>query len=222
MGASEGTLLAAEAASMMPDDIAGLILYGVMAANLRETFTFIMTEGDFMRFRPLDSDGNAAVTKAEWEKYVKTHEFSKVDLNADGKFTVDDIKVATKKYLDAIDNNDYQVLQEWSEAAAALSVPENWFEDHFNHRENWTFLSQLTMPVGCFHGDADRMAPISAVQELESKAKNAGLSRMEFHYFEDLDHSLNIVTYFVDGKIPAGHQAIFEFVDRMAPTGSDH
>jgi len=35
---------------------------------------------------------------------------------------------------------------------------------------------------------------------------------MQFHYFDDLDHSLNIVEYFVNGKMPAGHEAIFAFV----------
>jgi len=37
---------------------------------------------------------------------------------------------------------------------------------------------------------------------------------MEFHYFDGLDHSLNIDEYFKSGTIPAGHKAIFEFIKR--------
>ena len=35
---------------------------------------------------------------------------------------------------------------------------------------------------------------------------------MRFHYFEGLDHSLNIGQYFARGTMPAGHQAIFAFL----------
>ena len=220
MGASEGTLLVAEAAARKPDSVAGLVLYGVSAVNLREHVKYIMSEGDFMRFRPLDENKDDVITKAEWEKVVKDHEFSNVDLNADGKFTVADIKVATKKYLDAIDTDDYEVLQTWAKATAALSVPEVWFKDHFVHADSWTFLSQLRIPIGYFHGDGDRMAPISAVKDLEARAKQANLTNMEFHYFEGLDHSLNVVQYFVNGKLPEGHQAIFAYIDRIAPRHS--
>jgi pimeloyl-ACP methyl ester carboxylesterase len=48
MGTSEGTLLAAEAASRAPGQIAGLVLYAVMADNMRDVFRFIITEGAFL------------------------------------------------------------------------------------------------------------------------------------------------------------------------------
>jgi hypothetical protein len=35
---------------------------------------------------------------------------------------------------------------------------------------------------------------------------------MEFHYFHNLDHTLNIGLYFVKGTLPDGHKAIFEFI----------
>jgi alpha-beta hydrolase superfamily lysophospholipase len=151
---------------------------------------------------------------------VKQVEFSKADLNKDGKFTIADVKLATKKYLDAIDDDNFEVLQAWAKAAASVAVPEGWFRDHFAHADTWSFLSQLNVPVGCFHGDADRMAPISAVKEIEARAQKAGLTRMEFHYFKGLDHSLNVGQFFVTGELPQGHQAIFEFIDRIAPAQS--
>ena len=117
--------------------------------------------------------------------------------------------------------SDYEALHAWAKAGGAgLTIPEGWFKDHFAHPAIWTFLLGLDMLIGCFHGDADNLAPISAVKDLEAKAKNANLSRMEFHYFEGLDRSLSIGQYFVNGKLPKGHQAIFEFVDRIAPKHS--
>lgn len=217
MGTSEGSLLAAEAASQRPDSVAGLVLYGVMVTNLRETFRYIMSDGEFLRFRPLDADKDGVITKAEWDKVAKGVDFSKGDLNKDGKFTVADVKVGTKKYLDAIDNDDFAVLQEWSKRSAAVSVPKDWFKDHFAHAETWSFLSQLDLPVGCFHGEDDRMTPVSKVRELEAKAKKKGLSKMEFHYFPGAGHSLNGVQYFVKEELPKGHQAMFAFIDRVAP-----
>ena len=217
MGASEGALLCAEAAAKKPDSVTGLVLYGMLVQNLRETLRYIMSDGEFLKYRSLDENKDNLITRAEWDRVIKNVDFSKADLNTDGKFTVADIKISTKKYLDAIDNNDYNVLQTWAKAAAAVAVPEGWFKDHFSHADNWTFLSQLGIPVGCFHGDADRMAPIAAVKELERKAKKASLTKMEFYYFEGLDHSLNVGQYFMNGKMPKGHRAIFEFIDRIVP-----
>jgi pimeloyl-ACP methyl ester carboxylesterase len=219
LGASEGTLLAAEAAARQPDSVQGLVLYGVLVTNLRETFRYIMSGGDYLRYRSFDENKDGLVTKAEWDTAVKGRvEFSKADLDLDGKFTVEDVKVATKKYLDAIDNEDYEVLHAWAKLGAATAIPDGWFKDHFDHADNWHFLSKLDIPVGCFHGGADRMTPISAVKELEKKARKASLHKMEFHYFEGLDHSLKIGQYFVNGNLPQGHRAIFEFIDRIVPT----
>jgi hypothetical protein len=60
----------------------------------------------------------------------------------------------------------------------------------------------LLIVVVMLLGDADAMAPIGGVRKLEETAKKAGKSRMEFHYFENLDHSLNIIEYFVKGTFP--------------------
>ncbi len=217
LGASEGTLLAAEAASKNPKDIKGLVLYGVLVTNLRETFRYIMSEGDFLKYRSMDANNDGSISPKEWEKVVKTAPFSAADKNEDGTFNVEDIKVLTRQYLDAIDANDFEVLHAWAKKSAAVSVPDNWFKDHFEHADNWSFLSKLDIPVGCFHGDMDAMTPIYAVKDLQAKAKKAGLDKMEFHYFKGYDHSLKIARYFVNGKLPKGHRAIFEFIDRIAP-----
>jgi len=97
--------------------------------------------------------------------------------------------------VDAVDKDDF----EWARSSAAVSVPTWGFKDHFEHAAIWTFSSPLDLPVGCFHGASDVNTPTGAVRKLEAQAKEAVKSRMEFHYFDDLDHWLNIGEYFVHG-----------------------
>ncbi len=85
-------------------------------------------------------------------------------------------------------------------------------KDHFAHKPIWAFLSTLDIPVGCFHGALDTNTPIAAVRKLEEEAKKAGKSKMQFSYFDNLDHTLNVGEYFTRGKLPAGHEAIFAFI----------
>lgn len=223
MGSSEGTLLAAEAASRAPDQVAGLVLYGVLATNMRENFKYIMTDGGFIAYQTFfDTDHDGQISPAEFEADPKQYrarvlhnaEFAIFDKNSDSMFSAEDMSLLTKPYLDAVDNEDFSVLQAWAKTAAAVSVPQNWFKDHFAHASIWTFLSKLHIPVGCFHGALDSNASPAAVKRLEQQAQAAGKTKMEFHYFDDLDHTLNIGQYFVNGTLPAGHQAIFEFIGR--------
>ena len=79
----------------------------------------------------------------------------------------------------------------------------------------WTFLSRLKIPIGLFQGAQDAMVPIAGVKKLEEMARKAGKSKMEFYYFANLDHTLNIIEYFLKGTVPAGHKAIFEFIQRQ-------
>lgn len=216
MGASEGTLIAVEAASK-DTSVKGLALYGILASNLRENFTYILSDGDFLRYRPVDADNNGTITKEEWDTIVKREGFEQLDKNGDGKFTVDDLHIVNKSLSDAVDNDDFAALQAWARQYAAVVVPDDWFQDHFAHADFWSFLQGLKIPVGLFHGDRDNLASLPALKAMEAKAKEAKLSNVEFCYFEGLDHTLNIGQYFVTGQLPTGHQAIFEYIDRIAP-----
>lgn len=229
MGASEGTLLAAQAAATVPDLYAGLVLYGVMTSNMRYTFDYIMTDGAFMVYRQaFDTDKDGVVSKAEFEadptKYrantLRGAGFEFFDKNSDGVFTSDEMRILTERYTKAIASEDFAVLDSWAVSAAAVATPKGWFKDHFAQGPIWSFLAELDVPVGCFHGDIDTSVPIEGLKLMETKAKAAGKSKMEFHYFSKVGHSLGVERYFVDGTIPAGHQAIFEFVKRASHAGS--
>lgn len=224
MGASEGTLLAAEAAARAPKEIADLVLYGVMSSTMRDTFRFVVSDGAFLAYRGFfDSDRDGKISKAEFEadprKYreqvFRNAAFELFDRNSDGFWTVEDTRVLSKGLLDAIDTENYEVLNNWAKRSAGVSTPKDWFKDHFAHQPIWTFLARLDMPVGFFHGDRDTACSIEGVKRMEEEAKKAGKSNMRFHYFENLDHSLNIAAYFIRGTMPAGHKAIFEYIENQ-------
>lgn len=223
MGASEATLLAAETAVRAPDQVAGLALYGVLASNMRDNFRFIMSDGGFMAYCGFfDTDNDGKISEAEFEadpkkyreKVFRNAPFTTFDKDKDGEFTSADMQQLTKMYLDAIDNENFALLNMWAKTAAGVATPDNWFQDHFEHPVIWTFLEQLDIPVGLFHGARDSNTPIGAVRELEKQSLAAGKTKMEYFYFDDLDHSLNIGEYFSKGTMPAGHQAIFDFIER--------
>lgn len=228
MGASEGTLLAAEVASTVPDLVAGLVLYGVLTSNMRYNFAYIMTDGAFLVYLDaFDANKDGLITKSEFENDPKKYRanalrgagFEVFDQDGDGSFTVEEMKKLTKPYLDALENENFEALDAWGRTAAAVALPKDWFKDHFAHPTIWSFLSNLDVPVGCFQGALDSSVPISGVKLMEKKAVAAGKKKMEFHYFDDLEHTLGIGRYFVDGTVPAGHTAIFEFIRKGMGSG---
>ncbi|HWP56222.1 MAG TPA: hypothetical protein VN476_18965, partial [Pyrinomonadaceae bacterium] len=162
MGASEGTLLAAEAASRMPKQIRGLILYGVLTANMRENFKYIVTDGSFLTWRGnFDTDKDGKVSKQEFEadpkkfreRALKNEAFSTLDKNGDGFFTAEDLVMLSERLRnlrDAVDKENYEVLNEWAKTSAGVSTPKDWFKDQFAHQPIWTFLAQINIAVGCF------------------------------------------------------------------------
>jgi uncharacterized protein len=231
IGASEGTLLAAEAASRAPKEVYGLVLYGVLTSNMGENFKYILTEGGFLSYLSyFDTDKDGKISKAEFEadpnKYrqavFRNAPFDVFDKNGDGYFTAEDMKVLSKDYLDAVDNRNLEVLNNWAKNYAGVATPKDWFKDHFAHQPIWTFLSSLDIPVGLFQGEIDAMVPVGGVRKLEQQAKAAAKNKMEFHYFAGLDHSLGIGSYFTTGKLPEGHKAIFAFIKAQTQEPSRH
>lgn len=221
MGASEGTYLAAEAASRAPEDVHGLILYAVLSTTIKDALHYMAGDGGFLSINNLfDTTRDGKVSREELAADPRktaaaglgTVTFEQLDADKDGLFTVEDLKQLRKGLLDAIDAGQFEVVYAWLKLTAAVSIPANWLEDHYAHAPMWTFLSPLTIPVGLFHGVVDQLTPVSDVRKLEERAKSAGKSNMQFRYFEGLDHSLGLGRYFSGGPLPQGHQAIFEFI----------
>ncbi|MGH9970395.1 MAG: alpha/beta hydrolase family protein [Pyrinomonadaceae bacterium] len=225
MGASEGTLLASEAAARSRGQIRGLILYGILTSNMRDNFRYIVTDGAFLIWRGyFDANSDSKISKQEFEadprkyreKVLKNAPFEVLDKNGDGLFTAEEFGMLPNPLKDAVDKENYEVLDQWARTSAGVTTPKDWFKDHFAHQPIWTFLSKLNIAIGFFHGSGDTNTPIAGVRNLEESAKKAGKSKMEFHYFEGLDHSLNIIEYFVKGTLPAGHDEIFKFIKEQS------
>jgi uncharacterized protein len=222
MGASEGTLLAAEAAARAPDKVkGGLILYAILSTTLKDMLKYQGADGPFLVLsRLFDTDKDGRISRLEFEtdagknrqRVLPNVMFETLDPDKDGFFTGEDYRTLRKPYLDAIEANNFEVIYAQLKGTAAVSLPRNWLEDHFAHPSMWTFLSPLTIPVGFFHGSADNLTPIQAVRNLEEQAKKVGKTNFAFRYFEGLDHSLNIGRWFATGEMPDGHRAIFEYI----------
>jgi len=221
MGASEGTLLAAEAASRAPGDVHGLILYAVLSSTLKDALHYMAGEGAFLALRGIvDTNGDGTISKEEFAEPRRNRaaglidvKFEQLDVNADGTIALEDWLKLRKPLVDAVDAAQFETINSWLKVTAAVSTPKNWVEDHYAHASMWTFLSPLKIPIGLFQGIADQLVPVAGVRALEAQAKAAGKTNMEFRYFEGLDHSLGLGAYFAAGAaLPEGHKAIFEFI----------
>ena len=221
MGASEGTYLAAEAASRAPKDVHGLILYAMLSTTLKDAMHYMAGDGAFLQINQLfDTSKDGKVSKEELAADPRKAAaagfsgvtFEQLDADRDGLFTAEDLKTLRKALLDAIDKGQFETIYGWLKVTSAVSTPAGWVEDHYAHAPTWSFLSPLTIPVGVFHGTADQLTPIADVKKLEERAKAAGKTNLQFRYFEGLDHSLGLGRYFGGGPLPEGHQAIFEFI----------
>ena len=225
LGASEGTLLAAQAAALAPKEIDGLVLYGVMAQDMRETFRYILSEGSFLTYQGyFDADRDGKITRAEYEadgkrfraNVLRGAAFELFDVDKDGLLALPDLVARAKPLIGAIEREDFALLDQWARVSAGVSTPKDWFKDHFAQPPIWDYLAKLEIPVGFFHGALDTSAPIAGVEALEAKAKAAGKKGFAFEYFSKADHTLDIGRWFTEGALPDGHAAIFDFIDGAA------
>jgi pimeloyl-ACP methyl ester carboxylesterase len=222
-GVSEGTLLAAEAASRMPREVKGIVLSGVIGTTLKDSLKHMVRGGRMLQLLDeFDTDRDQRISPQEFEadtrgfrkKNLPTTTFEQVDADKSGFITVDDIAALTKPLADAFDAGNVEITEAFLKQTAAVPIPPGWVKDHFTHGAMWTFIAPLTMPVGIFQGEVDRNTPASDVRVLEGLAKKAGKTNLEFYYFDGLGHGLGSTDYFQKGAHSAGYAAIFDFMKR--------
>jgi pimeloyl-ACP methyl ester carboxylesterase len=120
MGASEGTLLCADAVARAPADVKGLVLYGILSSTLKDMLTYMAEEASFVNINAMfDTDKDGKTSRAEFdadpgknrEQALKGVTFETLDVSRDGFFTVDDLRVLRKPLLDGIAANNYEVYR---------------------------------------------------------------------------------------------------------------
>jgi hypothetical protein len=181
-------------------------------------------DGNFLMLRGyFDRDKDVTITLKEFEDdgrgfrkaAMPTAPFSMFDLDGNGVYTVEEARTRAKQLHDAVDADNFEIVDAFLAKTAMVSIPKGWARDEFAQPPMWTFLSALTMPIGLFHGTDDNLTSVEGVRALEALAKKDGKTNMEFSYFGGLEHTLGIGAYFVRGTLPDGHQAIFQYIGKQ-------
>lgn len=222
IGASEGTLLAAEAATRLRGQVKGIILCSVVS-ELRDALEWMFTDGLFMQHCLCwDLNGDGVITREEFEADPKGIRrlmpgigFEVFDPDGDGAYTIHDRRQLSKPVIDALKASDTETVNAWLKPIAAVELPDGWVDDHFNHPHIWTFLSQLDIPVGIFHGELDHAAPVGCVRALEQQAQKDGKTNIEFHYYPGVGHGLGDTDYFSRGVLSEPYRDMFEYLLRQ-------
>lgn len=226
-GISEGTLLAAEVAVEVPDEVAGLVLSGVVGSTLKDATVFMASDGGYLQhlgFWDADKDGRISPEEFDADpsgiraRLPPGADFAAFDRDGDGAYTREDMRAASQPLTDAIRSDDFAAFIPWLEASAVARVPGSattWYQDHLRQPRMWDLLARLTMPVGLFQGEADGNTSAEGVRMLEELARAAGKTNLEFHYSEGLGHGLGTIDYFNTGTPSAGYAAIFDFMKRF-------
>ena len=223
-GISESTLIAAEIAAMIPNEVKGLVLSGVIGHTLKSSLKFMAGRGAYMQhLGHWDADGDGRISAQEFETDPKgirkqmppTVVFRSFDRDGDGVYTLAEYLASSKPLVDLIEAENFDVIERWLQASAAVPVPNPtraWLKDHFTRPSMWDVVSKLTMRVGFFQGEMDANTSADDVRALEQKARTAGKTNFEFSYYAGLDHGLGTREYFTRGTPSAGYAAIFAFL----------
>ena len=226
-GASEGTLLVASAATRIPREVAGVVIYGVVADTLKEALRFMSSEGIFLQhLGHWDTNGDRQISREEFEadprgvrkRMPPEVTFSNFDINGDGVHTADERTRLSQPLVDAIDAAELETVGKWLAATAAVPVPRTfpeWAREHYDHPPLGELLLKLNMPIAVFQGEMDTSTPARDVHELQKRIEAAGKPNITFEYFPTLGHDLGAVDYFTTGKLSPGYVAIVEFLRRQ-------
>jgi hypothetical protein len=143
--------------------------------------------------------------------YLVDH-FSPLDTNGDNVISLEDFRKNSQKIIEQIENNDIDNLQKWAKQSDDDSIPDGWIKDHFSRDELFTYMKNLKMPIGIFHGTLDINCPVKGVAKLETECKKLKMHNVLFRYFEDYDHDLNLHLYYSEKTIPQSYKEIIDFI----------
>lgn len=225
LGWSEGSVIAPRVALNGRAKIDGLLLCGYCNENLHDTLVWqLQGNNELISSRRLfDYDRKGYISKADFEKdrlHVRQElfgekTFEQLDLDGDGKLTAEDFAPRTIDFLNGILSAVERGDDEWTRQNHALHLTTGWFREHFSLEPNKTLLPRLDLPIHIFSGEYDAMTPQFYAEDIEKRFAELGKTNLTVHYFENHDHDLNCLRYFIKGELPDGIQCLLETAETL-------
>lgn len=225
LGWSEGTIIAPLVALNNNVKVDALLLAGYCNENLRDILTYqLQGNAEFTLWRRyFDYDKKGCITKEDFEadKYEVRKQlfgnaaFEDLDVNHDGKITVEDAGVRSLPHLNnmlkAIETND----DEWLKKNHGVRLTSGWFKEHFNLKPNKEVLPLLDLPIFIFQGEYDAMCTKKYAEDIDQKFKEMNKTNLTVNIFDNHDHDLNYISLLVKNEVSAGIEAIFKTVESL-------
>lgn len=217
LGWSEGTMIAPLVALGGEVQVDALFLAGYCNETMADILEWQLTGGSSMVNigAYLDSDGDGAVTKAEYEAdpfqvTAQFGAFEELDVNSDDEIDQKDFEQMLKDTHDetfrAFDGGD----DAWLKENYGVRLTSAWFQAHREIPPNRETMPRLTLPIYIFQGTIDANVPVEQSRELAEAFQTAGKTNLHLLEFEMHDHDLNYILYPLSGTISEGLQAIFD------------
>ncbi len=233
LGWSEGSIIA-PLAVQNGAQVQKLLLAGYLGCNLRDILCWQLSGNLSCIFyrRMFDYDKKGYISESDFDEdrynvraaLFGDRSFAELDINHDGRLDASDFKPACERHLAdmlaAIDRGD----DDWLRKNHGVRLTSGWFREHFALEPNSELLCELAetrpLELHIFSGGWDSMTPPSEAFELEARFRQLGLSLTHRH-FENADHDLNLLAYFIKGTIPDGIAAIIDAAVRMNENDTD-
>lgn len=218
LGFSDGGIIASQIADRKNVKIAGLILASYCHNNLKDILEW-QFGGNALFINWLNAFGvfeKGFISKEDFlldKKKLKISifgnaNFEDIDINQDGKITIEDVKPLTYPYylelINAINTNDEQ----WLTKNLPIKITSRWYQEMFRLKANKDILPKLDIPIYVLHGELDSNCPVSGVKDLEKLNK----TNIKTYIFKDHDPDFNYLKYIVEGKISTGLSVLFKLV----------
>ena len=199
-GESEGTWMAPRLARLCDADLAGIIMCGYAADNVRETVRWQFTHGSWRGICLLfEAASDGELTEEEYQAAVAKQPglaaalpFPQMDTNQDKVFTEAEMVALREPLVQAMEHavangNDELLLQVLGQHVLASTYLSEWWDGE----PNVEVLLELDCPLRIFHGDLDANCRVEGVHEAASVFEEAGKANLAIKVYPRTDHGLN-------------------------------
>lgn len=180
LGMSEGTVLCPMAAEK-DSRIAGLVLLGAMARNLRDTLSYQYVERNLDSLRThVDANRDNRISAQELRVFPEVSlPLDKVDRDRDGLASLDEIR--------ALFLGEFNGMLE----KGLRSPMRPWFEGHFALSRNDLRVAKFRHPILILQGEADVQTQVSEAYLIESALRETAHPDFELKVFPGLGHGFS-------------------------------